>query len=176
MNNLTQSVLASLLVAVVALLVFVLPAEYDLDVLGAGELLGISGMSAQRQLNVSTLNLQDAKPISDQVSFPLAPFESVEYKFSMHKGDALVFAWEAEGEVVFDLHSEEVGTDPEDAISASVGRGASQIGTYVAPYDGIHGWFWENRGAQEVTVKLSVQGFAEESITYSPSGEYKRKL
>ena len=39
-------------------------------------------------------------------------------------GQSLIFSWEADGEVVFDFHSEEEGTDPEDAVTFDVGRSA----------------------------------------------------
>ena len=51
-----------------------------------------------------------------------------------------------------------------------------QAGTYVAPYDGVHGWFWENRGDEEVVVVLETQGYFGASITYSPAGEYRREF
>ena len=88
----------------------------------------------------------------------------------------MVFSWQADGEVVFDFHSEEAGTDPDDAVSFALGRGDAQHGTYVAPFTGIHGWFWENRGQREVTVRLTTQGYFASSTTYSPSGEYTREL
>ena len=30
---------------------------------------------------------------------------------------------------------------------------------FHAPFSGIHGWFWENRGLTTVTVKLNASGF-----------------
>lgn len=35
---------------------------------------------------------------------------------------------------------------------------AKQDGTLTAGFDGSHGWFWPNRGAQNVTIKLRVEG------------------
>jgi hypothetical protein len=35
----------------------------------------------------------------------------------------------------------------------------SQNGTLNAPFNGIHGWYWENTTAQPVTVSLSTAGF-----------------
>jgi len=163
----------SAIAAIVSLVLFVLPAEYDIDPLGVGALLGIKGMAGY---NVQALSVEAEGFKKDTVSFPLGPFESVEYKYRMQAGQAMVYTWKAGGEVVFDFHSEESGSDPEDAVSFSIGRAEGQNGTYVAPYDGIHGWFWENRGQQEVTVELVTHGFFRESITYSRSGEYVRKL
>ena len=172
-GQLVSAVLASLGLAAVALVFFVLPAEYGLDPTGVGDRLGIAGMSGY---TVSALSKEGAAHKEDYVEFALAPFESIEYKYELSAGQAMVFSWSAEGELVFDFHSEEAGTDPEDAVSFSIGRSNSQHGTYVAPFDGIHGWFWENRGRQEVVVKLRTTGFYSASTTYSRSGAYTRVL
>ncbi len=186
---------ASIVVALVALVLFILPAEYGVDPLGAGDVLGIKGMSGY---TVSALSIEEQSFKEDYVEFPLGPFESIEYKYHMDAGQAMVYSWQAEGEVVFDFHSHEEHHDEhdlheaghaehahdedheeeheEDSISFSVGRAAAQHGTYVAPYSGLHGWFWENRGQQEVTVKVTTRGFFESSTTFSRSGEYTREL
>ena len=163
----------SLLAGALAALLFVLPAEYGVDPTGAGELMGITGMSG---VSVSALSLNHEDYVFDEVEFPLLPFESVEYKYEMASGDALVYTWTTEADVVFDLHSHEKGTDPEGAISFSVGRGQEEHGAYVAPFEGEHGWFWENRSDVAVTVRLRTSGFYHASITYSPSGEYRREF
>jgi hypothetical protein len=164
---------ASVGIALLALLLFVLPAELGVDPLGVGDRLGVTGMSAN---DVPALVQQQASYRQDYVEFPLGPFESVEYKYALSAGQAMVYSWQAEGEVVYDLHSELSGKGPEDAISFLPGRSDAQHGSFVAPHDGIHGWFWENRGAYEVTVKLSASGFFAESTTFSPAGEYTREL
>ena len=32
-------------------------------------------------------------------------------------------------------------------------------GTYTAPFTGIHGWYWENVGTEEITITLHTAGF-----------------
>lgn len=171
--TLWTTTLLSLGVALVVLVTFVLPAEYGLDPTGIGGVLGIDGMSGY---SVSALTEEEAGYQSDAVEFPLAPFESIEYKYLLNAGQAMVYSWSADDEVVFDLHSEEQGTDPDDAVSFSVGRAASANGTYVAPYGGVHGWFWENRGSGDVVVRLRTSGYYAESITYGPTGEFRRSF
>jgi hypothetical protein len=41
--------------------------------------------------------------------------------------------------------------------------------SFAAGFDGIHGWFWRNKGAQPVTVTITVKvsGFHEK--LYRPS-------
>ena len=170
-RKLTQSVFASVVIAILALLLFVLPAEYGIDPLGTGNLMGIENMSGY---SVSALTVEEDVYHQDKVQFPLAPFESIEYKYALDQGQAVVYHWNSEGEVVFDLHSEEVGKEPEDSVSFSVGRGLGEQGTFVAPFDGIHGWFWENRGSAEVLVTLETTGYYAYSKVYSASGEFKR--
>ncbi|WP_233809830.1 hypothetical protein [Paraburkholderia sp. HP33-1] len=34
-------------------------------------------------------------------------------------------------------------------------------GSLTAPFAGVHGWYWLNRGNAPVTVKVSVTGFQE---------------
>lgn len=172
-SALWRALLLSAAVAGIALVLFVLPAEYGIDPTGAGAAMGINKMSGYR---VSALVVEERGFAQDRVEFPLAPFESVEYKYVLAAGQSVVYSWEATGEVVFDLHSEEEGTDPEDAVTFSVGAGSGENGTYVAPYSGVHGWFWENRGTADVLVTLETAGFAPESITYSAAGEYRRDL
>ena len=172
-KRLAVSALASVALAGLVLVLFVLPAEYGVDPTGLGDKLGITGMSGY---TVSALSAEGEPFKEDYVEFPLAPFESIEYKYTLAAGQSMLFSWQAEEEVVFDFHSEQEGTDPEDAVSFALGRSRAQHGTYVAPYSGIHGWFWENRGRREVTVRLSTQGFYSDSTTYSRAGEYTRQL
>ena len=109
-------------VGLLALLLFVLPAEYAVDPLGVGGRLGITGMSANE---VPALVQQQTGYRQDYVEFPLGPFESVEYKYALSAGQAMVYSWQAEGEVVYDLHSEISGADPEEAVSFLTGPFAS---------------------------------------------------
>ncbi len=173
-RTLLVSTLSSLGVALLVLMLFVLPAEYGLDPTGFGELTGIDGMGGY---TVGALSEESHEFHEDSIEFVLAPFESIEYKYELEAGEALVYSWTTNAEVLYDFHSHEVGTDPEeDSISFSVGRGVSGHGTYVAPFSGIHGWFWENRGDVEVVVHLETSGFYSKSTTYSPSGEFDREF
>ena len=134
----------------------VLPAEFGKDPTGVGRLLGLTGLAGTAPEDVHRTATAMA---ADDRTFELAPFESVELKYDLAADDGLVYAWSADGEVVFDLHAEPEGAAPGVASSYAQGRAAADAGTYVAAFDGIHGWFWENRGAGTVTVRLRVAGF-----------------
>jgi hypothetical protein len=94
---------------------------------------------------------------SDSVSFTLTPGEGIEIKLVMKEGAQTNFAWAATGGPVnFDTHGDGPGGNK---ISYEKGRGVLEDqGTIVAAFDGNHGWFWRNRGKENVTLTLNTTG------------------
>lgn len=168
-----RATLVSAAVAGVILLTTVLPAEFGIDPLGTGKALGLLGLSREPQGAVTE---QPSAFSLDQIYFELAPFESVEYKFRLEAGASLIYSWSATGEVVYDLHAEPDGAEEGFAESFAAGRGERSHGTYTAPFPGIHGWFWENRGTVPVTVELSAAGFADKATEFRGGWETQRPL
>jgi hypothetical protein len=175
-KSLIQLATGALAAATVALALFVLPAEFDLDPTGLGEAMGIKGMSGYQ---VGALTTQTGGVHQDQSSFWLAPFESVEFKYTMAEGQSMVFDWRAKAtataDVIYEMHSE-VDADPEQSVTFELSRGESQRGTFVAPFDGVHGWYWENRGTEEVEIVLEATGFFTHGTTYGPSGAFTKVI
>ena len=105
----------ALTTATLALVLFVLPAEFDIDPTGLGEAMGIKGMSGYQ---VGALTTQTGGVYRDQSSFWLAPFESVEFKYTLAEGQSMVFDWRAKSaataDVIYEMHSE-VDADPEQS-------------------------------------------------------------
>ena len=163
MKRIALATLAAFIAANGAFFMFVLPAEFGVDPTGVGRALGLLGLAGAPPLDA---HRTDTAFAAETRVFELAPFESVEIKYDLAAGDGLVYTWRADGEVVFDLHADPTGADPEAAESFAQGRDTADAGTYVAPYDGIHGWFWENRGVGSVTVTLHFAGFATGATEY----------
>lgn len=94
---------------------------------------------------------------TDSMTLTLAPGQGAEVKLVMKKGAKAGFAWAAEGGPVnFDKHGD--GPDNEE-ISYQKGKGVkSDTGIIVAATDGVHGWFWRNRGEQPVKISLDTNG------------------
>ena len=166
----------ALVAALLAMVLFVLPAEYDMDPTGLGEIMGIKGMSGYQ---VGALTTQTTGVYQDQSSFWLAPFESVEYKYTLSEGQSMVFEWRAlsdmPADVIFEMHSE-IDGDPDQSVTFELSRGDAQRGTFVAPFSGVHGWYWENRGVGEVEVMLQATGFFTHGTTYGPSGAFTKVI
>jgi hypothetical protein len=175
---------AALFVAGVILVVAVLPAEYGVDPLGIGRRLGLTAMNdTQRSLEAfqatRTGNAGGAPIVAPQdrgyqqetVAFTLAPHDSVEYKYRLDKGKALLYSWKATGPVNYELHAEPDGAPQGYAESFDKKSAQSAAsGTLTAPFAGIHGWYWENSGATPVTVTLSAAGF------YNMSHEFRKDV
>jgi hypothetical protein len=179
----------ALAIAVVILFTMVLPAEYGIDPTGMGRRLGLASLStapgakpaaeapaaakaavaAEPALSLTKGSgletvWKGSRPYrSDELSLTLRPNEGAEIKASMAQGERFVFSWVAEGGAVnFDMHGEKVGAKSDEFTSYWKGRGASSgHGEFQAPFPGTHGWYWRNRGAQAVTIKVKTSGFYE---------------
>lgn len=184
----TQRLLKATLIAFgaagVILVTTVLPAEYGIDPTGIGARLGLdalaqtaktAGPSAAadpvEEAPGQPLEPAEANVVSkregayrrDTQSLLLAPGEGAEIKAAMKSGDGLVFHWTASGNVAVDMHGERTGAAEDEYTSYWIERSQREAsGTFTAPFDGTHGWYWLNRGSEPVTVQLEVSGFQQE--------------
>jgi len=164
---------AALTVAAMIALLAVLPAQYGYDPTGVGERLGLTGLAP---VSSEVLRGEDAALFDDTVEFELLPFESVEYKYRLERGQVLLFTWEATDVVSFDLHAEPDAAEAGFAQSFAQGSSASGAGSYRAPFPGIHGWFWENRTSDAVKVRLLTSGFFSSATLYRDGTQRTREF
>jgi len=182
-----KATVIALAVALVILFTAVLPAEYGIDPLHTGKLLGLTGISkaaepapaAARAIPVAT-GIYKSEPGTykvDSEDLALSPGEGVEIKYHMQKGAAMLYAWKATGAVQFEFHGEPDQKPNKDYFESyelenKVGRDHS-YGSFTAPTTGIHGWFWENKTKNEVMIHLTTAGFYDAAKIYSdsPAGE-----
>jgi hypothetical protein len=167
----TASVVA-LFVAAALLVTAVLPAEYGLDPLGTGRLLGLTALSNAG----GAMSPESSAYRSDAMTFVLGPYQSVEYKYRLESGSSMIFAWESTRAVRYDFHAEPDGAAEGYAESFDMAEGARRAGRYTAPFPGIHGWYWENLGGGDATITLRTSGFYSRAIEFSESGQRPREL
>ena len=106
------------------------------------------------------LSAHDNAYRTDEITFEIEPGVGFEYKYRLEQGETLLYSWTATGPVNYELHAEPDGAPRGYAQTYELRQAASQAsGTLTAPFSGIHGWFWENLGDQEVTVTLTAAGF-----------------
>jgi len=165
----------ALVIACVLLITTILPAEFNIDPLGTGKLLGIAGMSEDDQTSVGALNKQDLDYFPDTYTVTLEPFESLEFKYRLSEGATMLFKWESTGEVFFDMHSEKDGVSPEEySPSFDQRQSEKEYGSYTAPFSGIHGWYWENRNSSAITITLNASGFFTQATEFRDGFENHR--
>ena len=177
----------ALLAALVILFVAVLPAEYGIDPLHTGKMLGLtdlsrasdSGNAAGRATPAQT-GIYTAQPRTyktDSEDLALRPGEGVEIKYHMQKGAGMVYGWKADGNLAFEFHGEpDKKPNKEYYESYQLDDKAGQdhsYGAFTAPSTGIHGWFWQNKTQKEVMMHLTTAGFYDSAKMFSgsPTGE-----
>lgn len=185
---LLRSTLIALATAIVLLVTVVLPAEYGVDPTGVGRVIGLTQMGeikmelareaaaaeaadgtapASAPAVASVEPVADAAseatggtppaPSTDEVSITLTPGQGREIKLEMREGASVEYAWVVDGGVVnYDTHGDRPGLSYHGYAKGTAQ--ASDDGVLVAAFDGMHGWFWRNRGRQPVTVTLRTSG------------------
>ncbi|WP_427969363.1 hypothetical protein [Altererythrobacter sp.] len=171
---LAKASLGAVTVAAAVVTLFVLPAETGIDPTGVGGAIGLAGMSAgeAKAATVAPPSSHSATPTQetiearvpwreDEETIELAPHSGIEVKSHMTKGDSFVFKWESSGgPVKVDMHGEPPNAADDEFTSYWVAKQSEgQAGTFVAPFDGNHGWYWRNKGDTPVTVKLQMSGY-----------------
>ena len=98
---------------------------------------------------------------SDEKTVSLAPHSGKEVKAHMAKGDRLVFRWSSDGGAVrMDMHGEPTNGKEGEFTSYWKQKNLTEAqGSFIAPYDGTHGWYWRNGGEKPVTIALKTVGF-----------------
>ncbi|UXI65944.1 hypothetical protein [Tahibacter amnicola] len=190
-HQLLKATGVALIAAGLILVTAVLPAEHGIDPTGIGRRLGLQRLSASAEpvvtatLPVSASTspspvtgsapvagsalrnafvIQSLTPFrTGEMQVTLGPDQGAEIKAKMHKGNQFTFNWSSSaGAVEFDMHGEAVNA-PKDAFTSYwKDETASGAGTFTAPFEGSHGWYWHNHGTQPVTVTVTVSGFYSE--------------
>ncbi|HQS43318.1 MAG: hypothetical protein B7Y16_00370 [Methylotenera sp. 24-45-7] len=185
--QLIKATALALIVAGVILITIVLPAEFGIDPTGSGKALGLTALNdSSRQIQPAALAIEEAVSIppntiavepveqlltstvvksgapfrSDEMTITLQEDEGSEIKALMKKGEQFVFTWTTDGgKVNFDMHGEQPNAGEAFTSYWKDKNQTNANGTFVAPFDGTHGWYWRNRGDKPVTIKVKVSGF-----------------
>ncbi|WP_068878297.1 MULTISPECIES: hypothetical protein [unclassified Phenylobacterium] len=189
-GQLIAATLGSLIVGTLIVLGAVLPAEFNRDPLGVGELSGLSRLWAPEDQKVDTsqgaarAREYDVAFRSDVIEIPLGDFmagadkSELEYKVRMKKDATLIYAWEVVGtseprDFHFDQHGHTT-PKPGEAMSVATYRqafGLKQQGALTAPFDGIQGWQFSNSSDKPVVVRLRLSGFYDLIPSGQPGNE-----
>ncbi len=188
-KQLNRATLAAAGAAAVILATTVLPAEYGIDPTGIGRVIGLSQMGEAKRVTASgaaepaaaaavaagsgDLTLDDTSAPSivaagtqaGEATLTLKPDEGSEVKATMKAGEEITYEWSTGGpKINFELHGEELGAAAGDYTSYEKGTSAGASGTFRAPFDGTHGWYWRNRSGAPITVTVKAKGKFEKFV------------
>lgn len=185
-NQLLKSTLLAVVAASAILVTIVLPSEYGVDPTGIGRALSLTEMGEIKMQLAAEAKAEAAKGASGtatvaparaaaaspatpappvpvggatEVRLTLQPGQGEEVKATMKTGQEFAYRWSTDGgKVNFELHGEPIGAGSSDYTSYEKGSSSGASGTFRAPFDGTHGWFWRNRGSGPVTITVSANG------------------
>jgi hypothetical protein len=116
-------------------------------------------------LREGVISIQPGKWRTDVIDIKIAPDKGLEYKLTMKKGEGVVYNvsyanLEHPGMMVVEFHGHTEQVDGVgDLMFYSKTGGSPESGVFIAPWDGIHGWYFKNESPAEVTVRLDLAGF-----------------
>lgn len=165
------------IVAGLILLGGILPAEYHYDPMGLGHASGLDRLWAPEEKVVGargpavSLYNYARRYRSDEVTITLQPGgdpsrnDELEYKLRLPRDGSFVYSWAVEGksnpkDVYIEAHGHTL-TTPDKMTVAYYKKGFAlrDNGTIIAPFDGIHGWYFQNHSNRPVTIKARFAGF-----------------
>lgn len=102
---------------------------------------------------------------TDKVELVLLPAKDImrrneiEFSIRMKAGDTLVYTVSSPGAA--DVYHEFHGHTAEKVTFYKKAAGVAHHGSLTAPFDGIHGWYFDNKGDKRARVTLKLSGFYE---------------
>lgn len=176
---LAKATAVALLVGGAVLVTTVLPAEYGVDPLGTGQALGLLDLYAAEIAAVAPAVIlpTEGGPVFRQASlyradsreFTVGAYGTLEFKYQLDRGAAMLYEWKATESVSFDFHTEREG-NPDASDTFEKGDASEKRGAYIAPYAGIHGWYWKNNTERDVTITLTSTGFYSSAKVFRDGG------
>ena len=154
--TLIKTTLLAMVIAAIALITVILPAEYNIDPTGVGEKLGLTLLATPTVENSVNTGFE---PSSQSVEISVPAGRGVEYKFAMVQHQKMQYEWQTTGEAMyFDLHGEPEGDTTGYFESYAIATVNEMKGSFTAPFTGSHGWYWKNQTNKPIVVTLSVTG------------------
>jgi len=124
----------------------------------------VFGKQKGQSFDASAVKGAAAAPRTESITLTLAPGKGAELKALIDKGQGFVFHWSASAEVAVDMHGEREGAKDEYTSYAIHAAQRDASGSFTAGFDGLHGWFWHNRGKHPVNLRLTVTGFQKKLV------------
>lgn len=160
-KTLVKASVSATVVAAIALVTFILPAEYNIDPIGVGQKLGLTSIAqaAEADGTVAVTGTQASNTEFQTIEVVVPAGRGVEYKFAMTQYAKMTYEWITDGDALyFDLHGEPKGDTTGYFESYTIATSNEMKGSFTAPFAGSHGWYWKNKTDKPIAVQLQVKG------------------
>jgi len=190
-KQLIKSFIIAMFIGGFVLITAVLPAEFNMDPLGTGKLLGFSKLyvdnsekkAVQPILKFNKLTIKQLgspksikKPIEannpppenqysereDVVKVTIPAGKGIEYKVKILKYGSVKYDWITDDGVVYlDFHGEVKQENPPKEVfyeSYTLANSNNMAGTFTAPFEGKHGWYFKNKNKEDIVITIKLKG------------------
>ena len=155
-SSLIKATLLSVVVAVITLVLFILPAEYNIDPTGVGQKLGLTVFNEEGK-SPTAMATSDGE--QDSVILTVPAGKGIEYKLDMNKFQKATYEWTTDGgQLYVDLHGEPKGDTSGYFESFVIVTTDEMKGSFTVPFDGSHGWYWKNNSDKDINIQLIFSG------------------
>lgn len=101
-------------------------------------------------------------PREDTLSISIPAGKGLEYKFKMLKYGSVKYEWITnQGIVYIDFHGEVKQAHPPENVfyeSYTLAYSNNMAGTFTAPFEGKHGWYFRNDSNKNIVITLRIKG------------------
>jgi|TARA_B100002003_G_C14042753_1_gene502410 hypothetical protein len=160
LTTLIKASVAATIVAAIALLTLILPAEYNIDPTGIGQRLGLTVLAQSAEASpVDPESMQESTASQQVIEITVPANKGIEYKLQMQQYDKVTYEWMTNGSsLYFDLHGEPEGDTTGYFESYAIATLDTMKGSFTAPFNGSHGWYWKNTSNNPVAIQLILNG------------------
>lgn len=158
-KTLAKASLSAIIVAVIVLVTFILPAEYNIDPTGIGNQLGLTALAKAVEVESSVMPASEDSDEFEIIEVTVPAGRGIEYKFFMKQFEKMTYEWLTDGApLYFDLHGEPQGDTTGYFESYTIATATEMKGSYTTPFTGSHGWYWKNTSDKPIAIQLMVKG------------------
>lgn len=157
-RSLIKATILSFTIAMFTLILFIMPAEYNIDPTGVGEKLGLMVFNGE---DTAPSPQQSSSGEQDSVILTVPAGKGIEYKLNMRKFQKATYEWTTDGGALYvDLHGEPKGdtTGYFESYTIATATANEMKGSFTVPFDGSHGWYWKNNSGKDINIQLIFSG------------------
>jgi len=98
----------------------------------------------------------------DTIKVIIPAGKGLEFKINMLKYGKVKYEWSTDqGVLYFDFHGEVKQVEKAKDVyfeSYTIAYSNNMVGTFLAPFEGKHGWYFKNNGKEDIIVNLRLKG------------------